>query len=169
MGLLFSNRLYKLCSRRTLHQATGVQFSRENQYEEHRIFKKENSISVENTSSKASPPEISRESKLNFNLPTHGQHSVFDIFENMGESKNQKMTILSKEIWEILVSKQTWLLWSIYPTHSTNCQTWTHPNGSLSTCLSQSLPEIRNPNSRFIHFKDAAASSTMCCMKARSL
>ena len=82
-----------------------MQFSRENQYEEHSIFKKEDSVSVGNTSSKASPPEISRESKLNFNSPTHGQHSGFDIFEKMRGSKNQKMTILSREICITLVSK----------------------------------------------------------------
>ena len=54
-------------------------------------------------SSKASPPDISQ---LYFNSHSNGQHSGFDIFEKIRETKNQKMTILSKEIWEILISKQ---------------------------------------------------------------
>ena len=41
--------------------------------------------------------------------------------------------------------------------------------GPLSTCLSKSLPEIRNLNSRFIRFKGVTPSSTMCCMETRSL
>ena len=43
-----------------------------------------------------------------FNSHTNGQHSGFDISEkkNGGGTKNQKMTILSKEIWEILISEQ---------------------------------------------------------------
>ena len=40
--------------------------------------------------------------------------------------------------------------------------------GPLSTCLSQSLPEIRNPNSRFICFKGVTPSNTICCMETRS-
>ena len=41
--------------------------------------------------------------------------------------------------------------------------------GPLSACLSQSLPEIRNPNSRFIHLKGVTPSSTIRCMETRSL
>ena len=61
---------------------------------------------VGTTSSKASAPNVSQESKLYFNSHTNGQHSGFDIFEKNGGTKNQKMTILSKEIWEMLISKQ---------------------------------------------------------------
>ena len=39
----------------------------------------------------------------------------------------------------------------------------------LSTCLPQSLPEIRNPKSRFIHLKGVTPSSTTCYMETRSL
>ena len=41
--------------------------------------------------------------------------------------------------------------------------------GPLSTCIFQSLPEIRNPNNRFIRFKGFTPSSTICCMETRSL
>ena len=41
--------------------------------------------------------------------------------------------------------------------------------GHLSTCLPQSLPEIRNPNSRFIRLKDVTPSSTICCIEISSL
>ena len=41
--------------------------------------------------------------------------------------------------------------------------------GPLMTCLLQSLPEIRKPNSRFICFKGVTPSSTICCMETRSL
>ena len=41
--------------------------------------------------------------------------------------------------------------------------------GSLSTCLSQSLPEIRNPNGRFIHFNGVTLTSTICSIETRSL
>ena len=58
---------------------------------------------VGTASSKASPPDISQ---LYFNSHSNGQHGGFDIFEKIRETKNQKMTILSKEIWEILISKQ---------------------------------------------------------------
>ena len=38
--------------------------------------------------------------------------------------------------------------------------------GLLLICLSQSLPEIRNPNSRFIRLKGVTPSSTIRCMEA---
>ena len=41
--------------------------------------------------------------------------------------------------------------------------------GPLSTCLSQSLPEIRNPNSRFIRLKSVTPSSKIRSMETRSL
>ena len=41
--------------------------------------------------------------------------------------------------------------------------------GPLSTCFSQPLPEIRNPNSRFSHFQGVIPSSKICCMETRSL
>ena len=41
--------------------------------------------------------------------------------------------------------------------------------GPLSTTPSQSLPEIRNPNSRFIRLKGVTPSSTIRCMETRSL
>ena len=41
--------------------------------------------------------------------------------------------------------------------------------GPLLTYLSQSPPEIRNPNSRFIHFKGVTPTSTICFMETRSL
>ena len=47
-----------------------------------------------------------RSQKVYFSSHTNGQHSAFDIFGKMGGTKNQKITILSKEIWEILTSKQ---------------------------------------------------------------
>ena len=41
--------------------------------------------------------------------------------------------------------------------------------GPLLTCLSQSLPEIRNPNSRFIRLKGVTPSSILRCVETRSL
>ena len=42
--------------------------------------------------------------------------------------------------------------------------------GPLSaSCFSQSLPEIRNPNTGFIRFKDVIPNSTICYMETRSL
>ena len=38
--------------------------------------------------------------------------------------------------------------------------------GPLLTCLSQSLSETKNPNSRFIRFKGVTPSNTICCMEA---
>ena len=51
-------------------------------------------------------------------------------------TKNQKMTILSKEIWEMLISEQIMITMKYYPAHSTKWRTWNlvakriHPNGS---------------------------------------
>ena len=58
------------------------------------------------TSRKASYLDIPQELKRYLNLHTNGQHSSFDILEKNGETKNQKMTTLSKEIWEILILEQ---------------------------------------------------------------
>ena len=55
---------------------------------------------VGTTSSKASPPNISQESKLYFNSHTIGQYSGFDIFEKNGGNQESR-------IWEMLISKQT--------------------------------------------------------------
>ena len=41
--------------------------------------------------------------------------------------------------------------------------------GPLSTCLSQSPPEIRSPSNRFIHFKGVTPTSTICFTETRSL
>ena len=41
--------------------------------------------------------------------------------------------------------------------------------GPLSTGLLQSLPEVRNPNSRFIRFNGVTPISTICCMETRTL
>ena len=53
---------------------------------------------VGTSSSRASSPNIFQESELYFNSHTNGQHRGFDIFEKKWGTKNQKMTILSKEI-----------------------------------------------------------------------
>ena len=41
--------------------------------------------------------------------------------------------------------------------------------GLLSTCFSQSLPEIRNRSSRFIRLEGVTPSSIIRCMETRSL
>ena len=68
------------------------------------------------TSSKASPPDVSQESKRYFNSHTNGQHSGSEIFEKNGGTKNQKITILSKEIWEILILEQIMITVEYLPT-----------------------------------------------------
>ena len=45
---------------------------------------------VGTTSSKASPPNISQESKLYFDSHTNGQHSGFDIFEKNGRNRESE-------------------------------------------------------------------------------
>ena len=40
---------------------------------------------------------------------------------------------------------------------------------SLSTCFLQSLPETRNPTSRFIRFTVIIPISAICCMETRLL
>ena len=61
---------------------------------------------VRTKSSKASPPKISQELTLYFNLYTNGQHSGFDKLEKkMRETENQKMAMLSEKIWERVCCK----------------------------------------------------------------
>ena len=131
---------------------------------------------VGTTSSKASPPNISQESKLYFNSHTNGQHSGFDIFEKNGGTKNQKMTILSKrDLGD--VNFEINHDYCGVPTQLTqqsgrlgiSSQSGLIQMGPLLTCLSQSLSEIRNPNSRFIRLKGFTPSSTIHCMETRSL
>ena len=93
--------------------------------------------------------------------------------KKMGGTKNQKTATLLKEIiWEMLISKQIMI---IYPAHSTkgrlgiSSQSGFIGMGPWSACLSQSLPEIRNPNSRFIRLKGITPSSRICYMETRSL
>ena len=56
--------------------------------------------------------------------------------KKMGGTKNQKMTILSKEIWEISIPKQIMITVEYLPALSTKWRTlnlvakWTHPNRS---------------------------------------
>ena len=59
---------------------------------------------VGTTSSKASPPNISQEfTSIHIQMDNI---VTLTYLKRMGGSKNQKMIILSKEIWEILISKQ---------------------------------------------------------------
>ena len=131
---------------------------------------------VETTSSKASPPDISQESKLYFNSHTNGQHSGFDIFEkNGGNQESENDCTVERDLGN-----------SNFKTDHNYCgvpaqliqqsgglgillQSGLIRMGPLSTCLSQSLPEIRNPNSRFIRFKGVTPNTTICCMETISL
>ena len=88
MGLLVSNRLHKLCSRRMIHCPVRIKLSKKNMV----ISRNEVAYQrVETTSNKASPPDIPQESQLYFHSHANKQHSSFDIYEKMGEIKNPKM------------------------------------------------------------------------------
>ena len=165
MGLLFSNRL---------HWPAGVQLFRGINRRSMAVSGKKMAYErVRTTSSKASPPDISQESKIYFNSHTNGQHSDFDISEKKWwGTKNQKMTILSKEIWEILISKQIMINVEYQPSslneaadlesrRKVDPSEWVH----CRHVFRKSLSKIRNPNSRFIPFKDVTPSSTICCME----
>ena len=131
---------------------------------------------VGTTSSKASPPNISQESKLYFNSHTNGQHSGFDIFEkNGGNQKSENDYTVKRDLGD--ANFETNHDYCGVPTQliqqsgrlGISSQTGLIRMRPLSTCLSQSLPEIRNPNRRFICLKGVTPSSTIRSMEARSL
>ena len=66
--------------------------------------------------------------------------------KKMEATKNQKMIILSKEIWEILISKQIIITVEYLPSSLNKVadllQSGLIQMGPLSTCSSQSLPEV---------------------------
>ena len=82
---------------------------------------------VGTTSSKASPPDISQESRLHFG---------FDIFGKNGGNQESENDYTVKKIWEILIQNRSRSLWSTFPAHSIKWWAWnlllkwTYPNGS---------------------------------------
>ena len=64
---------------------------------------------VGTTSSKASPPDISQESRLHFG---------FDIFGKNGGNQESENDYTVKKIWEILIQNRSRSLWSTFPAHS---------------------------------------------------
>ena len=89
MGLLFSNRLKKLCLDGCfidrLECSSPGKINRRSMV----ISRKEIAYQrVGTTSSKAGPPDISQELKRSFNSHTNGQYSGFDINGGNQESEN---------------------------------------------------------------------------------
>ena len=107
MGLLLSNRFHKLCSDGCFIDRLGC--SSPGKINRRNMVISKNKMAyqqVGTTISKASPPNIFQESKVQL---IHIQmHNIVALtyLKNMEEIKSQKITILSKEIWEILISKQ---------------------------------------------------------------
>ena len=177
MGLLFSNRLHMLCLGGCFIGRLGCsspgKINRRNMV----ISRKEIAYQrVGTTSSKARPPDISQELKLSFNSHTNGQYSGFDIFEKNGGNQESENDYTVKRDLENInfridhdycgVATQLTQQSSRFGISS---QSGLIRMGLLSTCLSQSLLEIRNLNSRFIHFKGVTPSSKTSCMQTRSL
>ena len=115
--------------------------------------------------SNVNPPNISQKSKPYFNSHTNGEHSGFDIFKKMKGTKNHKITILNFETNDYYCGVLTQLSQK-GGRLGISSQSGLILMGLLSICLSQSLPEIRNPNSRFIRLKGVKPSSTIRCMEA---
>ena len=104
---------------------------------------------VGTTSSKASPPDISRESKLYFNSYANGQHSGFGIFEkNGGNQESENDYTVKRDLGNI--NLKTDHNYCGVPTQFTqqshrleiSFQSGLIQMGPLSTCSSQSLPEV---------------------------
>ena len=131
---------------------------------------------VGTTSSKAKPPDISQESKRYFNLHTNEQHNGFDIFEkDGGDREPENDYTVTKDLGNI--NFRTDHNYCGVPTQPTqqsggleiSSQIELIQMSSLSTCFLQSLPETRNPNSRFIRLTLIIPISAICCMETRSL
>ena len=130
---------------------------------------------VGTTSSKSSNLDIFQNSKLYFISHTKGQHSGFDILEKNGRNQESENDYTVKDVWEMLISEQIMITVEYLPIllnkvadlecrHKVDSSEWV-----LRRRLSQSLPEIRDPSSIFICFKGVTPSSTICCVKTRSL
>ena len=106
----------------------------------------------------------------------NGQHSGSEIFEkNGGNQESENHYTVKRDLGNINFRTDHDYCW--VPTHLTRqsgglgilSQSDLIRIGPLLTCLSQSLPEVRSPNSRFIRLKGVTASSTICCMETKSL